>query len=68
MKEGLVARAEELTTSEDWKQTAIDMRELMTQWKSAGRASREVEDALWTALPRRSGRVLRPAHVAVRLP
>ncbi len=47
VKEGLVERAEELATSEDWKQTAIDMRELMTQWKSAGRASREVEDALW---------------------
>jgi Domain of Unknown Function (DUF349) len=47
VKEGLVERAEELAGSEDWKQTAVDMRELMAQWKSAGRASREVEDALW---------------------
>jgi Domain of Unknown Function (DUF349) len=47
VKEGLVERAEELAASEDWKQTAVDMRELMAQWKSAGRASREVEDALW---------------------
>jgi Domain of Unknown Function (DUF349) len=47
VKEGLIKRAEELATSQDWKQTALDLRELMTQWKSAGRASREVEDALW---------------------
>lgn len=47
VKEGLVERAEQLAESDDWKQTAVDMRELMTQWKSAGRASREVEDALW---------------------
>jgi len=46
-KEKLIARAEELSESSDWKQTADTMRELMTEWKAAGRASRDVEDALW---------------------
>jgi hypothetical protein len=48
VKEGLVERAEELSESTDWKQTASDMRDLMTQWKAAGRAARDVEEALWT--------------------
>jgi hypothetical protein len=46
-KEKLIARAEELSGSSDWKQTADAMRELMTEWKAAGRAARDVEDALW---------------------
>jgi hypothetical protein len=46
-KEKLVAQAEELSSSSDWKETAAAMRELMTEWKAAPRASREVEDALW---------------------
>ena len=47
VKEKLIAQAEELSQSADWKATATTMRELMTQWKAAGRASRDVEDALW---------------------
>jgi hypothetical protein len=46
-KEKLVAQAEELSSSSDWKQTAISMRDLMTEWKAAGRAGRDTEDALW---------------------
>ncbi len=46
-KEKLVERAEELADSSDWKETAAAMRELMAEWKSAGRASRDAEDALW---------------------
>jgi hypothetical protein len=46
-KEKLVAQAEERSKSSDWKETAAAMRELMTEWKAAPRASREVEDALW---------------------
>ena len=46
-KERLVARAEELSSSSDWKPTAAAMRDLMTEWKAAGRAGRDVEDALW---------------------
>jgi hypothetical protein len=47
VKEKLVVRAEELSTSSDWKETAAAMRDLMAEWKAAGRASRDVEDALW---------------------
>jgi hypothetical protein len=47
-KEKLIAQAEALTESTDWKQTAITMRDLMTEWKAAPRAARDTEDALWT--------------------
>jgi hypothetical protein len=47
-KERLIARAEELATSSDWKETTAAMRELMAEWKAAGRAGRDAEDALWT--------------------
>ena len=48
VKERLIARAEELSTSSEWKETTAAMRELMTEWKAAGRAGRDAEDALWT--------------------
>jgi len=47
-KEALVARAEELSGSTDWRETAAAMRDLMQQWKASPRAARDVEDALWT--------------------
>jgi hypothetical protein len=47
-KERLIAKAEELSTSTDWKETTAAMRDLMTEWKAAGRAGRDAEDALWT--------------------
>jgi hypothetical protein len=46
-KEALVAEAEKLQTSTDWGATAGAFRDLMTQWKAAGRASRADDDALW---------------------
>jgi hypothetical protein len=46
-KEALVTQAEALSTSTDWKTTADRCKQLMTEWKTAGRAPREVEDALW---------------------
>ncbi|GAA1766793.1 DUF349 domain-containing protein [Nonomuraea bangladeshensis] len=46
-KERIVAEAEALAGSTDWGPTAAVYRELMQQWKSAGRASREAEDELW---------------------
>ncbi|GAA2852394.1 DUF349 domain-containing protein [Streptosporangium fragile] len=46
-KERIVAEAEALSSSTDWGATASAYRELMQQWKMAGRASREVEDELW---------------------
>ncbi|MFJ3818998.1 DUF349 domain-containing protein [Streptomyces sp. NPDC090056] len=46
-KERLVAEAESLSNSTDWGATAARYRELMTDWKAAGRAQREHEDDLW---------------------
>lgn len=47
VKERLVAEAESLSGSTDWGPTAARYRELMTEWKAAGRAQREHEDDLW---------------------
>jgi hypothetical protein len=46
-KEALIARAEELSTSTDWGQTAGEYRRLMDEWKASKRASRKDDDALW---------------------
>jgi hypothetical protein len=46
-KEALVAEAQALATSTDWGATAAAYRDLMARWKTAGRASRSVDDALW---------------------
>ncbi|NUU17631.1 DUF349 domain-containing protein [Cellulomonas humilata] len=47
VKESLVAEAERLQSSTDWGATAGVFRDLMAQWKAAGRASRADDDALW---------------------
>jgi hypothetical protein len=47
-KEKLVSRAQELSESSDWKDTAAAMKDLMAEWKVAPRASKEVEDGLWS--------------------
>ncbi|MET9468784.1 DUF349 domain-containing protein [Streptomyces sp. NPDC006544] len=47
VKEKLVAEAEALSKSTDWGPTAARYRELMENWKAAGRAQRESEDDLW---------------------
>ncbi|RII18617.1 hypothetical protein DSC45_08325 [Streptomyces sp. YIM 130001] len=46
-KEKLVSEAESLSNSTDWGPTAARYRDLMSQWKAAGRAQREHEDDLW---------------------
>ena len=46
-KEKLIKEAEALSTSKEWGDTAKRYRELMDQWKAAGRARRDVEDELW---------------------
>jgi DNA repair exonuclease SbcCD ATPase subunit len=46
-KERLVEQAEALRESTDWKTTADRYKQLMAEWKTAGRAPREVDDALW---------------------
>ncbi|MFC7492266.1 MULTISPECIES: DUF349 domain-containing protein [unclassified Knoellia] len=46
-KESLVKEAEALATSTDWGPTARAFKNLMDQWRQAGRASRTEDDALW---------------------
>lgn len=46
-KEKLVAEAETLSESSEWTPTANRYKSLMAQWKKVGRASKEVDDALW---------------------
>ncbi|EID16593.1 hypothetical protein MXEN_03174 [Mycobacterium xenopi RIVM700367] len=46
-KERLCQRAEELAESTDWSTTSAEFRKLLGEWKAAGRAAREVDDALW---------------------
>ena len=46
-KERLCEQAEELSESTDWAGTSAEFRKLLTEWKAAGRTSREVDDALW---------------------
>ena len=46
-KEKLCARAEELSVSTDWNATAAAFRGLLAEWKSAGRASKDGDEALW---------------------
>ncbi len=49
-KEKLVKQAEQLATSKEWVATTNQFRDLMTQWKSAGRAARGDDEVLWERL------------------
>ena len=46
-KEKLIKEAESLSSSTEWGPTAGRYKQLMSDWKTAGRAPREVEDDLW---------------------
>jgi Domain of Unknown Function (DUF349) len=46
-KEELVSEAEAVAESEDWGPTATRLKALMREWKAAGRAPKEADDALW---------------------
>ena len=46
-KEKIIEQAEALSGSTEWKATADRYKQLMADWKTAGRAPREVEDTLW---------------------
>jgi hypothetical protein len=47
IKEKLVAEAEALASSTDWGPTTGAFRDLMTRWKAAGPAPRDVDELLW---------------------
>jgi hypothetical protein len=46
-KEELLTEAEKLVESSDWGATATRYKELMVEWKAAGRAPKETDDTLW---------------------
>ncbi|MDQ1643862.1 MAG: hypothetical protein QOJ50_46 [Cryptosporangiaceae bacterium] len=46
-KEELCAEAETLSGSTDWTETANKLKQLMADWKAAGRAPKEAEESLW---------------------
>ena len=47
VKERLAKEAESLADSTEWGPTAGRFRDLMREWKAAGPAPRDVDDALW---------------------
>lgn len=47
-KEELIAKAEALRSSTDWKQTAEELKALQSQWKKVGSAGHRHEHKLWT--------------------
>ncbi|GAA3851480.1 DUF349 domain-containing protein [Saccharothrix violaceirubra] len=46
-KQELVEEAESLVSSDDWGVTAGRYKDLMVEWKAAGRAPKEADDSLW---------------------
>jgi len=46
-KEALIARAEELAGSTDWKATAEEVKRLQAEWKTIGPARKTRAEALW---------------------
>lgn len=46
-KEELIAEAESLSDSTDWGATASRYKDLMAEWKAAGRAPKDTDEALW---------------------
>lgn len=49
LKNELIEKARELEDSIEWKKTSEKFRDLMTQWREAGFAGKEENDALWEA-------------------
>lgn len=47
IKEKIITEAEPLASSTDWGATSGALRDLMSRWKAAGPAPREVDDKLW---------------------
>ncbi|WP_242418355.1 DUF349 domain-containing protein, partial [Frankia sp. CpI1-P] len=47
-KEAIIAEAEALVDSSDWVGTTARYRALLADWKAAGRAAKDVDDALWS--------------------
>lgn len=48
VKRELIKEAEQLADSEEWQKTSDKFRALMDQWKAAGFAGKDTDDALWS--------------------
>ncbi|HWE92113.1 MAG TPA: DUF349 domain-containing protein [Pseudonocardiaceae bacterium] len=46
-KQELVEEAQRIADSDDWAATATRYKDLMADWKAAGRAPKDADDALW---------------------
>lgn len=46
-KEALILRAQEMSASTDWSATSAAYRDLLEEWKRAGRTTRREDDKLW---------------------
>lgn len=46
-KKEIVAKAEGLVDSEEWKETAETMKNLLEEWKGIGHTDKETNDTLW---------------------
>ncbi len=47
LKQEIIAEAEQLADSTEWSETAREFASLMTRWKAAGAAPRNVDEKLW---------------------
>lgn len=63
-KEALVERAEAMQANTDWNDTARAFRALMDEWKAAGRATREADDALWARFKKAQDTFFDARHAA----
>ncbi|MBX3071109.1 MAG: DUF349 domain-containing protein [Thermomicrobiales bacterium] len=47
LKQDLIVRAHELSTSDQWRQTSDALRSLFDEWKKIGSAGRQSDEELW---------------------
>ncbi len=47
LKQELIVKAHELSTSEDWRGTSEALRNLFAEWKKVGSAGRQQDEELW---------------------
>lgn len=63
-KEELVQRAESMANNTDWNDTARAFRELMDEWKAAGRAPRDADNQLWARFKKAQDTFFDARHAA----
>jgi hypothetical protein len=47
LKQELIVKAHELSTSDEWRSTSDELRGLFTEWKKVGSAGRQADEELW---------------------